>query len=435
MWSIKHLRMKKGIFLFLIITVIACNRNRQIESIPVKTVEDAERIGEKYDLGLERTDSETTYIDSHDCRDSEYYIPYDADSVFFDTRYIRVNFHVMDRELRDQNFKEGTGEAETYLPKLLENANMRLRQNFKMNMPAGNETPQLNPRYQYVLVGRESDDDGIYYHYDDELYHFINHGRGKNNYKRDVIRKYAVNSGEVLNIFLTPHHPDSVASKTYKEQNSGIALGTDIKMGCNWGAKRERYWKYATLLNHEIGHVMSLRHAWIRNDGCDDTPAHSRNWKPAENFDDGVTTNNVMDYNASQMAFSPCQIGRVHKVMSLKDSKQRKLVVDDWCIYDSLNTITIDRKVVFNGAKDINKDIIIEDGAYLLIKCRLSMAAEAKIIVQPGGSLELDNCHLHNDCGDTWGGIELQKSNEKTGQLIYKGKVTIDDVYTGIKKE
>jgi len=135
---------------------------------------------------------------------------------------------------KDQNFKEGSGDAETFIRKLVRNANKRLRKNHKMEMPAGNDTPQLHPRYQYIIVGQDKDDDGIYYHYDDELYHFINHGRNKNNYKREVIQKYQVNSEEVLNVFLMPHHPDSVASKTYKQATAGIALGTDIKIGAEW---------------------------------------------------------------------------------------------------------------------------------------------------------------------------------------------------------
>jgi len=362
------------------------------------------------------------------CGDSGSYIPHEKDSVFFDIRIIRVNFHIMNRSLKDQNFKEGTGDAETYLPKLLANANKRLRNNHKMNLPADNKTAQLHPRYQYKLVGQESGDDGIYYHYDDELYYFLNHGRNKNNYKSEVIKKYAVNSEEVLNIFLMPHHPDSVASKTYKESNSGIALGTDIKLGANWGDKRERFWKYATLLNHEIGHVFNLRHSWIRNDGCNDTPTHDRNWKPGANYPDGLTTNNVMDYNASQMAFSPCQLGRVHQVINTKETKQRKLVVADWCNFDPTTQLEIDRVVRFDGARDLNKDLVIKDGGHLIINCRLSMARSSRIIVKPGGQLELNGAYIHNDCGDEWLGIEVQKSKKKKGLVSYNGNVIIENV-------
>lgn len=423
--------MQRLIILLIIIGTIACSRKSDLYTIHISNVEQIEKVeevrGSHKDLDS-WTSPKKDKPEFHNCTDSEFYVPYDEDSMFFDTKYIRVNFHIMDRSQKDQNFKEGTGEAESYLPKLLENANFRLRENFKMNMPAGNNTPQLIPRYQYVLVGDGAGDDGIYYHYDDEHYYFLNEGRKKNNYSKKVIEKYAVNSGEVLNIFLIPHHPDSVASKKYKEFNSGIALGTDVKLGCIWGAERERHWKYATLLNHEIGHVLSLRHAWIRNDGCDDTPSHKRNWKSAKSFSDGVTTNNVMDYNASQMAFTPCQLGRAHKVMTMESSRQRNLVIPNWCEYDSRNKLEIKREVFFNGEKDLNKDLVIKDGGRLIIKCRLSMAASAKIIVEPGGYLELNNCRIHNSCGDLWGGIEVQNGKKKSGTIAHLGDVRLENV-------
>lgn len=422
--------MKKLLFLSAVIFVFSCRGSKDLSTVIITSNEDVIMMSEEkiIESSAETFAEEIMEKEKWSCTNSSSYIPYDKDSVFFDTRIIRVNFHVMDRSLKDQNFREGTGEAEEYLPKLLENANKRLRKNFKMNLPAGNNTPQLNPRYQYRLVGNEPGDDGIYYHYDDDLYYFLNHGRKKNNYKKEVIFKYAVNSENVINIFLMPHHPDSVKSKTYKESNSGIALGTDLKLGANWGSKRERFWKYATLLNHEIGHVMNLRHSWIRNDGCDDTPEHKRNWQPGSKYPDGLTTNNVMDYNASQMAFSPCQLGRVHQVISTKGSKQRSLVVPDWCDFDPNTEIVIDREVSFTGEKDFNKDIIIEEGGKLIINCRLSMAKSSRIVVRPGGYLELNNCYLHNDCGDEWLGIEVQKQKKKVGQVRYSGEVIIENV-------
>jgi len=419
--------MKKLLFLSIFIWATSCGGSKKMTSYLITSKEDVVKMAEKIEVEKRYEDEILQNELEKDCGSSHSYIPYDKDSVFFDTRIIRLNFHIMDRTQKDQNFKEGTGEAERFIPNLVNNANRRLRKNKKMNLPAGNDTPQLHPRYQYLIVGQEEGDDGIYYHYDDELYYFLNHGRNKNNYKRDVIKKYSVNSEEVLNVFLIPHHPDSVASKTYKQSTAGIALGTDIKIGAEW-ANHDRSWKYATMLNHEIGHVMNLRHSWIRNDGCDDTPEHKRNWVPAEKFEDGKTTNNVMDYNASQMAFSPCQIGRVQQVMSTKETKQRLLVVPDWCDFNPTEILVIDSEVVFKGAKDINKDIVIAKGGSLTINCRLSMSKSSKIVVKPGGELILNGCYIHNDCGDEWLGIEVQKQKKEIGIVSYKGNVIIENV-------
>lgn len=397
----------------------SCKGSKDLESQYIKST---------YDLtGV--TISEEKEIKYPSCRDPMDYVPYPEDLDFFETRYIRLNFHIMNNEKGDQNFKEGTGEAEDYIPKLVENANMRLRENFKMNLPVGNDTPQLVPQYQYVIQNQE-DDDGIYYHYDDDLYYYLNHGRDKNNYDSKVVRKYAVDSENILNIFLVPHHPDSIASKTYKQKDAGIALGTDAKLGAEW-QNPKRYWKYATLLNHEVGHVMSLRHAWISRDGCDDTPIHkncfSNTGRPPC---DGVVSNNLMDYNASQMAITPCQIGKIHKVMSDINSKQRKLVVEDWCDYIKDRPIYIARNIEWNGSKDLNRDLIIKAGSSLTINCRLSMARGAKIQVEPGGVLNLNNAVLHNACGELWSGIEIISDKKQKGLVNYTGDVKILDTTT-----
>ncbi len=417
MWSIKYIG-----FLFFggTLMFLACKGPKALS---------VEHIRSNADIGLPLVDSEENII-YPTCLDTEHYIPYPEDSVFFDTRWIRLNFHIMDREKRDQNFKEGSGEAEHFCYKLVENANLRLRQNFKMNLPANNDTPQLNPRYQYVIVGQDDDDDGIYYHQDDELYYFLNKGKHRTNYKRDVIKKYAVNSEEVLNVFFVPHHADSVASKTYRQTTAGIALGTDIKLGSEWN-KPDRYWNYATMLNHEVGHVMSLRHSWIRNDGCDDTPSHKNCYSETKSGRcKGPTSNNMMDYNHSQMAISPCQLGRVHKVINTLSAPQRKLIVEDWCTYVPNEYLSIEKNLEWFGARDLNKDVIIKKGASLTLHCRLSMAAGSKIIVQPGGALHLKSAVLHNSCGDEWGGIELLSNQKEKGVITQEGEVQILNVIT-----
>lgn len=415
MRSFKYIIFYSGLLLF--ITLNSCKRK---DGLKVKAITST------YDV-TGQADNRSEEISYPSCKDPLDYVPYPEDLDYFEKRTIKISFHLMSNTKKNQNFKEGTGDAENYLPKLVENANMRLRENFKMNLPEGNDTPNLDPYYQYVITGQDDNDDGIYYHYDDELYFYLNKGRGKNNYRKDAITKYGIDTENILNVFLIPHHPDSIKSKTYKEKDAGIALGTAIKMGCEW-QNPKRHWRYATLLNHEIGHVMSLRHAWIARDGCDDTPVNKNCFsntgkKPC----DGVISNNLMDYNASQMAITPCQIGRVHKVIGDINSRQRPLVIPTWCNYISDRPIRIKTNIEWNGSKDINRDIIVEKGGSLTINCRLSMAAGAKITVEPGGILNLNNSVLHNACGDEWGGIELIQGKKSNGVISHTGNVQILD--------
>jgi len=54
------------------------------------------------------------------------------------------------------------------------------------------------------------------------------------------------------------------------------------------------------------------------------------------------------------------------------------------------------------------------------------MPKGGKIIVNPGATLILNGCKIHNDCGETWGGIEVLSKGKKTGKIEYLGKVIIE---------
>lgn len=361
----------------------------------------------------------------HNCNDPLYYVP-DSLTTF---KYIRLNVHFMDDSKGDKNFS--LEEGRQYMKALIDNANFRLGENHKMNLPPGNSTPALEPRYRYKIVGAglSDDDDGFYKHYDDDLYYFVNKGKYKNNYNRDVIDAYAIGADSIINIFVMPHHPDSLHSSYYKPHRTGIALGTSLKIA-GMIEEGSEAWNFATLLNHEIGHILGLSHSWLRHDRCEDTPPHSNCWSqtgtpPCE----GVVSNNMMDYNASQMAITPCQLGIVHKGFSKNSSRNRKLVEKNWCTLDASKDIIIDQEVSWYGARDIVHNIDILENGILHIYCRLSLPENARITVYPGGKIILHDATLHNDCGDKWYGIELQTRGELSGELICYGKCKISDTY------
>ncbi len=178
-------------------------------------------------------------------------------------------------------------------------------------------------------------------------------------------------------------------------------------------------WDAVKLLHHEIGHSMGLRHTWRGNDGCDDTPTHSNCWnrtkgkKPCDEW----WSNNFMDYNAHCSAWSPCQIGILHRNFSDKRKTVRKLLEPNWCYLDDSKTIKIKGEVEWPGAKDLEGNLVIEDGASLTIKCRLSIPKDGKIIIHPKGKLILDGAQLENACGDTWKGIEIWSNKESKGAV------------------
>ena len=381
-------------------------------------------------------DEPNKYIDIFDlpegykstCREPLNYAPDLEYPLEYYTQEVRLNVHFMDAEKGKYNFDRSEGEL--YFDQIMENAIMRLEVNEKMRLPVGNDTPQLPTNLTYVLMDMDTDVGRSPYafHKDDDLYWYLSKGKNRNNSRKEVLTKYQQDEGKVLNVFIMPTHPDSVASKTYTADITGIAMGTNVKIA---GVYELGYpaWQHATNLNHEIAHILGLSHSWYRNDGCDDTPPNANCWgstgkAPCE----GPVSNNMMDYNSSQMALTPCQIGKMHRNIHKLNSKQRKLTVPQWCESDHSQSIVINYDRQWLGAKDLKNDVVVRSGCTLEIYCRVSMAEGRKITVEPGATLKLYNAQLHNDCGDTWEGIDLQSTKKKNGKIEMYGECTIENV-------
>lgn len=337
---------------------------------------------------------------------------------------IRVNVHFINNKDGTANF-DGK-EAVEYAKGVIHHANKKLENNQKMALPENNETPAMPIPFRYILTSYEEGDEGVYVHYDENPW-FINYGKNTNNYDQKILRKYEVRSDSILNIFFMVHHPDSIASSTYKAGHGGIALGNCVKVGIEY-KKGIKPWSFVGLLNHEIGHVLSLRHAWGKYDGCDDTPVHPNCWNRGAAPCNGAVSNNVMDYNSVQDSYSPCQIGRAYATLSKSIGSKRPLVVHDWCDYDITKSIFIRDSTVWGGSIDLYGDVYIESGGFLQINCQVHFPKYATLYVHSGGTLLLNRATLYNDCGEAWNGIQIEKIGNKKGKVLYYGKNTLKNL-------
>jgi hypothetical protein len=134
-----------------------------------------------------------------------------------------------------------------------------------------------------------------------------------------------------------------------------------------------------------------------------------------------------------QHAWTPCQIGKIHLKMSLEGVKQRNFLEPNWCELHEDRHIFIRDTVEWDCMKDLEGHLTIEAGGQLTIKCRVSLPKDARITVRPGGVLVLDNCRLHNACGDQWQGIILQKEGSRQGKVVYIGEPSIEDVVNPVR--
>lgn len=342
-------------------------------------------------------------------------------------RYIRVNVHVMENSSGTAHRPKDS--VRVFMNELLRYSNIELDTNvWHWRSPEG--TPALPKRYRYVLTPQpnQPEDDGIYFHYDDSLYYFVSQGKNQNNYSRDVIRKYSIGADSILNIFVLVHHPDSMKSKTYRANGQGIALGTALKIA-GVLESREGPISFDGLLNHEVGHILGLYHAWTE-DGCPDTNNHPNNcweWSPDPPCRN-TASNNMMDYNAYQIALTPCQVGKIQATFADERSAVRRCLQPTWCTLQEDRTLVITDSVSWTGARDLEGHLTIAPGGVLRLSCRVSMPPGSRITVQPGGRLILDGCRLHNACGKDWQGIFVQEENGVAGEVEVLNAPKVEDV-------
>ena len=371
-----------------------------------------------------RVDAEKT---NRGCRDIENHIPDPQYLDHYPMQYVRCVVHMMNSSDESNNYSGQ--EAIDWGESLIYACNQRNSKNTKLQIPPGNDYPVIPKLYRLKLV---PDPDipghkGVYYHLDDEHYYYVNSGKNRNRSNRGIIKKYAINPDSILNIFVMPHHPDSAKSTKYKALEQGIALGTSLKISGQWAQKRKA-WQMAPLACHEIGHVLGLGHTWNMNDGCDDTPRHNNCWNfsdtpPCDTF----VSNNMMDYNATQIALSPCQIGKIRRDFNRESSRRRKLLVPRWCHLQEDQDIIITDSIHWKGERDLQGNLTIADGGHLRVSCRLSLPQNSKILVHPEATLVLDQCLLHNSCGLEWQGIEIQSLGKKQGKVQVIGDVIFEN--------
>ncbi|MBP9077854.1 MAG: hypothetical protein KBG02_13390 [Haliscomenobacter sp.] len=360
------------------------------------------------------------------CAAQENYLPDSIDLRLYPTRRLRVNVHFMNSSDSAHNYPEE--EAYRFVEGLLVSANKDLRENNPSWLPHRNQIPVFPVGYEMVLSAQPGDR-GIYFHYDDALCYYIHKGKDNNLMDRRMAERYGIGRDSILNLFILPHFPDSLRSPTYPKGPVGVMVHDFIKMAGFFESKQPP-WAYRGVLNHEVGHVFGLNHAW-QADGCPDTPEHNQPcWNRTETPPcDTAASNNVMDYNALQNAWTPCQIARIRQRMANERHLSRKFLVPNGCALNEAQSIVVAGNAHWKTAADLEGSVVVKSGAELRISCRISLPANGKILVEPGGVLILDaSSRLHNACGMRWQGIEMQRQGRRQGEVRVTGAPVLENL-------
>lgn len=358
------------------------------------------------------------------CNDYQNYIPDTLHPDWQPMRFVRINTQIMRRSAGTLNFPEAEGIE--YVNNMIYCANQRLLHNTKMFLPVGNHTPALPVGFQYELTPDPSTNNstGIYFNDNDTLSFLSKSGKSRNVESPAAYNRYGLMKEKVINVFLYEHPEDSLKSKTYKPSSDGIGTGPWAKVIGSYYLNHKANvfgndtvifgaWFVAGLFNHELGHCLGLAHSWPGSDGCDDTPPNPNCWGCSDDCKNQCS-NNVMDYNTFQNAYSPCQVGKIQMNFSLPGSYQRKFLSPVHCEYHPESTIVItnDDSVVWSGYKDLWGDILILQNATLVLRCDVSLPAGAKVTLKKGAKLIFAGGTFYNSCGEQWQGIEIQKKKE-----------------------
>lgn len=187
-------------------------------------------------------------------------------------------------------------------------------------------------------------------------------------------------------------------------------------------------------LAHEIGHCLDLLHTYepsCCHETCDasdpeylydlfgaNPPAYCwerGHWACEITPGESICTNNIMGGNSlARYYFSPMQIGKIHRALSIKTA--RKYVEED--TYDS-RSVEVHKNELWNFDIRCYSSIVVHKGATLTITGKVEVPQQANITVNRGATLIVDGGSI-TGTSKGWQGIDAKKSKNALQRLFGK---------------
>ncbi len=198
-------------------------------------------------------------------------------------------------------------------------------------------------------------------------------------------------------------------------------------------------WWCQAHLRHEIAHCFGLLHLYglgsccpetldcshidylhdaipINNPFCP-TSGPGAAVAPCFNCHEGASnmqSNNVVSgYMQNTEWTSPIQMGRIRRAMHMNSIRKfaKKMISDinkPWIVSNN---------EVWDFDFQVYQDIVVKAGSTLTIKCKLGMANNGRIIVEPKAKLVLDGGEI-NAWGDSWLGVQVWGNSAKQQKIV-----------------
>lgn len=85
----------------------------------------------------------------------------------------------------------------------------------------------------------------------------------------------------------------------------------------------------------------------------------------------------------------------------------------------------IDNTQSWTGEHFVKRDVRVEDGGHLIISGTVHMPADGRIVVMPGGRLQIQGGHITNTCDAMWHGVEVVGEIDQPQNTTIQGYCTI----------
>ncbi len=382
------------------------------------------------DTGSFSNNSATSPVQSRqthlDCDQSANYAP---DEIYPEHRPITtiyLNFHFMQKNDGSGNFN-ATDDGDPQNPDtwhtgyqvaelILNQANQKLANNQQMNLFLGNTPPpalQTQFRYELYTDPNDPNDTGVYFHQSTVDYFYCLNGSCNACTKKN---QFSIHRDRVIDIFFLEQNVTNPTNGGHTYTICNNTPGHAVALASLWAYHTDNnsntgWWDFSGLLNHEIGHILlqagnSSGHSFASPTcgGIDINVSAENNG--GDEWNSG--SNNVMGYNQVQDAITPCQLGIMHQNLT---TRNWTFVKEDFCDIDQ-NTppLLVDAPnttIVWNSARNMKSDIRITPLTTLEIRCEIGMPKDAKIIVERGATLIVNEGIITSACEDSWTGIEV----------------------------
>ena len=313
-------------------------------------------------------------------------------------KVVKVNFHWVTNQ-QDQNFTPD-GSNNTINGNDIAQEWVNLCNGDLANIPANPLYPDPNKNF----VGNSR----IRY----EIYTDPNNAADKNGgiwYWRKDFKDGDINSypykDNVLNIVMHDNGPDNANGQAFIGASRIYLFNVQKELY----AQTNNKFFFTKVINHELGHMCNLEQHSFQDGPCNGIDLDQDlecNIQPSgfcNNWDSG--SNNMMGYNNTARALSPCQWQIFYGFLI---SSPEKWIKSTSCEdLSEVPDIVIDgnNETIWDKVKFVNANITVKTGSQLTLYCKLFLGPNKRIIVERGAKLVANAATISSICEEPWDGI------------------------------